>query len=361
MKKICCFILIIFSLLYYTLSADPDITNKDRTVYGPWITESWEDGHLYNLLCPDDPGTGAKCLVGLIPLSFAHIINCHKNLDDVYFDDADDYFSDPVYIDDDYLIYNFPSFPELNTYLNTIRYYYANSMPLNNMLVSALNFACGIATEHQYVSGYTPLSESYTAFINKFNYQNATYTTTFNNIFYLILYSNMIDGNPAILGISGPYGGTIVLCDGYRTSDDTYHINFMWGGIYDGWYSLPDGLPMGFNTINCAVINIEPPAFSTDENYTHDVSMGNFPNPFSQSTTFSFSSKEPIQKAEIKIYNIKGQLIRELRPVASSPSHSIEVMWDGKDDKGNVLRNGVYLYKIVDNGKIISGKILKIK
>ncbi len=368
MRKIYYLILVLFFLSQPILFADTNPTKnslqntkENTTVYGPWITESWVDGHLYNLLCPDDPGTGAKCFVGLIPLSIAHIINCHKNLDNVYFDDADDYFSDPIYIDDDYLIYNFPSFPELNTYLDSIRYYYNNNLSLDYELISALNFACGIATEHQYVSGYTLLSDSYTAFINKFNYQNSTYTTTFNNNFYLILYSNMIDGNPAILGISGPYGSTIVLCDGYRTSDDTYHINFMWGGIYDGWYSLPDGLPMGFNTINCAIINIEPPALSAQEIDINDFSSRNYPNPFRSSTTIAFSSKNPIQNTEIKIYNIKGQLVRELQLVASSPTNSIEINWDGKDDKKNILSAGVYLYKFVGNEKTISGKILKVE
>ena len=358
MKKICYFILIIFSLLYHTLFADTNPsknslqnTKENTTVYGPWITESWVDGHLYNLLCPDHPGTGAKCFVGLIPLSIAHIINCHKNLDNVYFDDVDDYFSDPIYIDDDYLIYNFPSFPELNTYLDSIRYYYNNNLSLDYELISALNFACGIATEHQYVSGYTLLSDSYTAFINKFNYQNSTYTTTFNNNFYLILYSNMIDGNPAILGISGPYGSTIVLCDGYRTSDDTYHINFMWGGIYDGWYSLPNGLPMGFNTINCAVINIEPPAYSIDEIPNDDLVLHNAPNPFRASTMFYFSSNNHIQNAELKIYNIKGQLVREYLIVTPSPDHSLSVIWDGKDKHGQKVAAGVYLYQLLIDGE----------
>jgi len=163
------------------------------------------------------------------------------------------------------------------------------------------------------------------------------------------LYNNIIHGNPAILGISGQYGGTIVLCDGYESPADIFHLNFMWGGIYDGWYSLPDGLPMGFNTINCAVINIEPPAFSTDENYTHDVSMGNFQNPFNQSTTFSFSSKEPIQKAEIKIYNIKGQLVREFG--LRIADCGFRVVWDGKDKYGQKAAPGVYLFQLLIDGE----------
>ena len=77
----------------------------------------------------------------------------------------------------------------------------------------------------------------------------------------------------------------------------------------------------------------------------------NFPNPFHSSTTFSFSSKEPIQNAEIKIFNIKGQLVRELRFNASSLSRFVEVNWDGKDKNGHKVSPGVYLYQLCIDGE----------
>ena len=361
MKKWYIVLLILLFSFNFILLADQKKPEKGRTIYGPWITESWGQSYPYNMFCPLNPNSNRECLVGLIPLSFALIINYHKNIDNVYFDDGDDYFSDPIYIDDDYLQYDFPSFSELNTYLDTIRYNYANELSLNYELISALNFACGIATQHQYVTGYTLLADSYVAFINKFNYQNATYTTTINNDFFLTLQSNMIDGNPAILGITGSSGSTLAICDGYNTSNNTYHMNFMLAGAYDGWYSLPDGLPMGFNTINCAVINIEPPALSVQEDHNDIFSMGNFPNPFRSSTTFSFSSKEPIQNAEIKVYNIKGQLVRELRFNASSLSRFNEISWDGKDEKGSDVAQGIYFYRCTIGNKNFTDKIIKLQ
>jgi len=171
----------------------------------------------------------------------------------------------------------------------------------------------------------------------------------------------MIDGNPAILGITGSSGSTLAICDGYNTSNNTYHMNFMLAGAYDGWYSLPDGLPMGFNTINCAVINIEPPALSVQEDHNDIFSMGNFPNPFRSSTTFSFSSKEPIQNAEIKVYNIKGQLVRELRFNASSLSRFNEISWDGKDEKGSDVAQGIYFYRCTIGNKNFTDKIIKLQ
>lgn len=345
------YVLIVIILASHICVAGNEIPEKNRMVWGPLITESWEDGHFYNLLCPDDPVHGGKCFVGIFPLSVAHIINCHKNIDNVTFDDSDDYLTNPIYIDDDYLLYNFPSFPELNSYLDSIRYCYSHSLALNNMMISALNFACGVASQHQYVPFYKHIPRSGDVFINKFNYQNAEYTTTIDDDFYVTLYNNIIHGYPAILGVSGQYGGTIVLCDGYESPADMYHLNFMWGGAYNGWYSLPDGMPAGFTSIDCSVINIEPPALSAHEDNQDNVSFGNFPNPFHSSTTFSFASKEPIQNAEIKIYNIRGQLIREFHPISTSLSHSIEIHWNGEDKHGQKVTPGLYLYQLLIDGE----------
>jgi hypothetical protein len=358
MRKIYYLILVLFAFSQQIIFADTNPTKnslqntkENITVYGPWVTESWSMSYPYNMLCPDDPYSSRKCLAGEIPVAFAHIINCHKNIDDVYFDDSDDYFSDPIYIDDDYLIYNFPSFPELNVYLDSIRYDYNNNLSLDYELISALNFACGIATNHQYVYGGTILQNVYHVFVDKFNYNNATYVSTINDDFYVILKNNMIEGKPAILAISAPSYGKIVICDGYASVTDKYHIKFLWDGAYDGWYILPDGLPSGFNTIDVAVVDIEPPAYSVDELPNDAFILHNFPNPFRTSTKFSFSSNNHIQNAELKIYNIKGQLVRDFSIVNPSPSRSVSVIWDGKDKNGQKVSPGVYLYQLCIDGE----------
>ncbi|MDP8242282.1 MAG: FlgD immunoglobulin-like domain containing protein [Candidatus Celaenobacter antarcticus] len=98
---------------------------------------------------------------------------------------------------------------------------------------------------------------------------------------------------------------------------------------------------------------LDGPIFvSADEPHAQDkVIIENFPNPFRSSTTFSFSSKEPIQNAEIKVYNIKGQLVRELRFNASSLPRFLEISWDGKDINGQKAAPGVYLYQLLINGE----------
>lgn len=73
----------------------------------------------------------------------------------------------------------------------------------------------------------------------------------------------------------------------------------------------------------------------------------NYPNPFSNSTTFTFqrTSSDPID-VEIKIYSIAGRLIKIIDAPNIGESF-VRVPWDGKDNDGNTLANGIYFYKLI--------------
>jgi len=85
------------------------------------------------------------------------------------------------------------------------------------------------------------------------------------------------------------------------------------------------------------------------------------PNPFSTSTIISFTGKPNLNNPFlIKIYNIKGQLVRNLL-ITSSHLHSIEVVWDGMDENGNIVSEGIYLYSLFINGKMAEVRKLIFK
>ena len=85
---------------------------------------------------------------------------------------------------------------------------------------------------------------------------------------YSLLESNMKVAQPAILGISLYVDGTYnanhaIVCDGYRSSDNTYHLNFGWGPdapdpISEAWYNLPTGMPADYNYVYSMTVNILP-------------------------------------------------------------------------------------------------------
>ena len=75
--------------------------------------------------------------------------------------------------------------------------------------------------------------------------------------------------------------------------------------------------------------------------------LQNEPNPFIESTKISFNLHKTAQ-VELNIYNLKGQLVKSLY---SGMTSSQSLAWDGSDAAGQKLSAGVYLYKMIVNGK----------
>jgi hypothetical protein len=83
----------------------------------------------------------------------------------------------------------------------------------------------------------------------------------------------------------------------------------------------------------------------------------NFPNPFSTSTKISFNlHRRDAESAEIKIYNIKGQLVKEFKIRNSKLKISGEVVWDGRDQSGKQLSSGLYFYQLKSGDEIADTK-----
>lgn len=87
----------------------------------------------------------------------------------------------------------------------------------------------------------------------------------------------------------------------------------------------------------------------------------NYPNPFSTKTNFVFTltGQEIPEELTIQILNISGRLIKQI-PLHETENIKIgnnvtDFYWDGKDDFGDPLANGVYLYRVIV--KINSGDI----
>ncbi len=96
-------------------------------------------------------------------------------------------------------------------------------------------------------------------FMNKWKYANATDIDGDDPNFYEIVQNN-IKKDTVSLWIAGSAGNHMVVCDGYNSSTDKYHLNCGWEGLNDGWYSLPSGMPTGYNVIYDAEVDITPPS-----------------------------------------------------------------------------------------------------
>ncbi|NQT65301.1 MAG: T9SS type A sorting domain-containing protein [FCB group bacterium] len=86
----------------------------------------------------------------------------------------------------------------------------------------------------------------------------------------------------------------------------------------------------------------------TPELVTKNSLNQNYPNPFNPSTTISFNlTTENMESAELVIYNLKGQMIKQY----SIFNNQSSIVWKGVDDFGNPVSSGIYLYKLKVNGK----------
>ncbi|MBC8525263.1 MAG: right-handed parallel beta-helix repeat-containing protein [Candidatus Cloacimonetes bacterium] len=87
----------------------------------------------------------------------------------------------------------------------------------------------------------------------------------------------------------------------------------------------------------------------------------NYPNPVSHSTTFSFLIPANTKNAELKIYNVKGQLVKTFIPESNEKGITDNIKWDCKDENGRTLCNGIYLYKLTADKKEIVKKMVLLR
>jgi flagellar hook assembly protein FlgD len=76
------------------------------------------------------------------------------------------------------------------------------------------------------------------------------------------------------------------------------------------------------------------------------------PNPFSDKTWFTYKLTSNFDDISIKIYTVRGRLIRVIDYLPAVTGFN-RVEWDGHDQDGDKVANGVYICRIIGriNGK----------
>ncbi|MCK9158716.1 MAG: FlgD immunoglobulin-like domain containing protein [Candidatus Cloacimonetes bacterium] len=87
--------------------------------------------------------------------------------------------------------------------------------------------------------------------------------------------------------------------------------------------------------------------------------LQNYPNPFNPSTTICYSVPTD-GEVNLAIYNAKGQLINTLISGHRNKGN-YQIVWQGKDAKGNSVASGLYFTRLVSGGKTVTKKMLLMK
>ncbi|NWG29499.1 MAG: type IX secretion system sortase PorU [Ignavibacteriaceae bacterium] len=116
-----------------------------------------------------------------------------------------------------------------------------------------------------------------------------------------------------------------------------------------------------FNKMNDGDYTIEVKAWDVFNNFSNEESfftvvstndlvvrdVYNYPNPFSSNTSFTFQHNltKPVD-VKINVYTISGRLVKQIEEKDINQKF-VKINWDGRDEDGDQLGNGTYLYKLI--------------
>lgn len=276
---------------------------ETRTIVGvgPLILTKWSQSPYYNGLCPLDYAYGERAVTGCVATAMAQVMKYWN-----YPETGTGFHS-----------YNHPRYGTLSANFGGTTYQWA-SMPniVNspNNAVATLMYHCGVGVDMNYgvassgaqiLSDLSPVTHcAEYALKTYFDYKNtlrgeqkAGYS---DQQWKILLRTDLDAGRPILYGGLGTGGGHAFVCDGYD-NNDLFHFNWGWGGNSDGYFYIgylnPGSLGTGggtggYNSMNQAIIGIEPPGSSGEQAY--NLSLYNYvtlsANPLQYGASFNVST-----------------------------------------------------------------------
>ncbi|WP_406684856.1 type IX secretion system sortase PorU [Seonamhaeicola sp. MEBiC1930] len=174
-------------------------------------------------------------------------------------------------------------------------------------------------------------------------------------------------GHDIVAIIDGDETNPIVLNDYYQTEVDDYQkgvVSFPLSNIEPGLHTMTLKAWDVYN--NSSIAEIQFVVY--DENQELVINnVLNYPNPFVNYTEFWFNhnSSEALD-VSIQIFTVSGKLVRTLNGQTtggfkSTSSLSKDIVWDGRDDFGDKIGKGVYIYKLTVYSSLSNKKVEKIE
>ncbi len=136
--------------------------------------------------------------------------------------------------------------------------------------------------------------------------------------------------------------------NGYRMGKIAFmfYDDFTWGSHVNApqYHTNNDGGRTMFMELEIAFQRHNPDADDPVVQPSIDILHENYPNPFNPETTISYTMPAA-GDAKLGIYNLRGQLVRSLVNERKDTGDH-KVVWDGKDNHGNIMPSGIYFYRL---------------
>ncbi len=183
----------------------------------------------------------------------------------------------------------------------------------------------------------------------KENFSAGDYTTQ-NPVLHVIIYDSLSGIN-----IAGDIGHQIAMTlDGADPRNITEYFRYDTGSYTRGTlkYQL-NNLAAGHHTIGIKAWDNSNNSNYVETYFTVVVDSAlkirnvlSYPNPMRNRTQFTYELSQDAN-VSITIYSVAGRLLRKLPKVWSTVGFNVyPEEWDGTDDDGDLLANGVYLYRV---------------
>jgi len=330
-----CYLLSTYQQQYELLLTD-NISRREKLSsisipeVSPLLSSSWHQEYPYNKLCPE------KCPSGCVATAMSQVMKYHQ-----YPSTGSGSFSYTSRTRKFRCSYDFSS---ASFDWNTIKNSYSTSTisSQNTESISQLTYACGVSVGMDYNTNASGayMSDVPYAMINFFGYnKNVSFrdrTYYASEEWYQMLCNELVNGRPVIYGgVDSKEGGHAFVIDGCSSDSRKFHVNWGWGGKYDGYYELDalDPQTYKFSSYQDMVINISPDIVGEFEDifYADKFSVSSkieFEKSliFTISDVYCFSSQSSYVVSKAKFYGTIGVGIfdKDFNFVCSIGTDSIE-------------------------------------
>ncbi|MDR7208150.1 type IX secretion system sortase PorU [Flavobacterium piscis] len=168
-------------------------------------------------------------------------------------------------------------------------------------------------------------------------------------------------GHDIVAILDGDVSNPMILNDYYQTELDDYtngNLRFPLRNLSTGMHTITF---TAWDVYNNPVTSEIQFVVVGDESLTLTHVL-NYPNPFSTYTQFWFSHNKPYEPLEVQVQvmTITGKVVWTKNQIITTEGFlSREITWDGKDDFGDRIGKGVYIYKLTVKSNLTNKKAEK--
>lgn len=152
-----------------------------------------------------------------------------------------------------------------------------------------------------------------------------------------------------IIGIlDGDENNPYIMNDYYETEKDNYKkgsLQYPFSNLAKGLHTLTFKAWDVYNNLVTAEIQF---VVVGDDGLTLDKVL-NYPNPFVSYTEFWFTHNRPFEPldVQVQIFTVTGKVVKTINQSVTTDGFLCrDIKWDGKDDFGDRIGKGVYVYKL---------------